>query len=145
MCKSCSSTQIMRDIALISRKIYTAGTNFTRPPVVTVATNLNSACVSTPEVILYLWNVISSWCHMLHAFILKTWIKSKNCLFAFPKLFKRKTCYSLKWCNTFNASNIWLSLEEKMIQNSRMVELKLHGSQNRIVDKRKRKLYNSIS
>ena len=33
----------MRDIALISRKIYTAGTNFTRPPVVTVATNLNSA------------------------------------------------------------------------------------------------------
>ena len=32
----------MRDIALISRKIYTAGTNFTRPLVVTVATNLNS-------------------------------------------------------------------------------------------------------
>ena len=27
---------------MISRKIYTAGTNFTRPPVVTVATNLNS-------------------------------------------------------------------------------------------------------
>ena len=41
MCKFCSSTQIMRDIALISRKIYTAGTNFTRPPVVMVATNLN--------------------------------------------------------------------------------------------------------
>ena len=34
--------QIMQGIALISRKIYTAGTNFTRPPVVTVATNLNS-------------------------------------------------------------------------------------------------------
>ena len=32
----------MRDIALFSRQIYTAGTNFTRPPVVTVATNLNS-------------------------------------------------------------------------------------------------------
>ena len=31
----------MRDIALISRKIYTAGKNFTRPPVVMVATNLN--------------------------------------------------------------------------------------------------------
>ena len=34
----------MQEIALISRKIYTAGTNFTRPPVVTVATNLNSVC-----------------------------------------------------------------------------------------------------
>ena len=42
MCKSCSSTQIMQDIALISRKIYTAGTNFTRLPVMTVAPNLNS-------------------------------------------------------------------------------------------------------
>ena len=34
--------QIMREIALFSGKIYTAGTNFTRLPVVTVATNLNS-------------------------------------------------------------------------------------------------------
>ena len=34
--------QIMREIALFSGKIYTAETNFTRPPVVTVATNLNS-------------------------------------------------------------------------------------------------------
>ena len=33
----------MGEIALFSGKIYTAGTNFTRPPVVTVATNLNSA------------------------------------------------------------------------------------------------------
>ena len=32
----------MREIALFSGKIYTAGTNFTRPLVVTVATNLNS-------------------------------------------------------------------------------------------------------
>ena len=32
----------MREIALFSGKIYTAGTNFTRPPVVMVATNLNS-------------------------------------------------------------------------------------------------------
>ena len=32
----------MLKIALFSGKIYTAGTNFTRPPVVTVATNLNS-------------------------------------------------------------------------------------------------------
>ena len=32
----------MREIALFSGKIYTAGTNFTRLPVVTVATNLNS-------------------------------------------------------------------------------------------------------
>ena len=38
-----SSTQIMREIALFSGKIYTAGTNFTRLPVATVATNLNSA------------------------------------------------------------------------------------------------------
>ena len=43
VCKSCSSMQIMQEIALFSGKIYTAGTNFTRPPVVTVATNLNSA------------------------------------------------------------------------------------------------------
>ena len=42
MCKSCSSTRIMQEISLFSGKIYTAGTNFTRPPVVTVATNLNS-------------------------------------------------------------------------------------------------------
>ena len=32
----------MREIALFSGKIYTTGTNFARPPVVTVATNLNS-------------------------------------------------------------------------------------------------------
>ena len=44
MCKSCISTKMMRGIALFSGKIYTAGTNFTRPPVVTVATNLNSEC-----------------------------------------------------------------------------------------------------
>ena len=43
VCKSWSSTQIMREIALFSGKIYTAGTNFTRPQVVTVATNLDSA------------------------------------------------------------------------------------------------------
>ena len=42
MWKSCSSTQIIREIALFSGKIYIAGTNFTQPPVVTVATNLNS-------------------------------------------------------------------------------------------------------
>ena len=39
---ACSSTQIKREIALFLGKIYTAGTNFTRPSVVTVATNLNS-------------------------------------------------------------------------------------------------------
>ena len=43
----------MRDIALISGKIYTAGKNFTRPPVVTVATNLNSV---------NLWGVIMNLC-----------------------------------------------------------------------------------
>ena len=32
----------MLEIVLNSRKIYTAGTNFTRPLVMTVATNLNS-------------------------------------------------------------------------------------------------------
>ena len=46
--KSCSSMQIMREIALFSGKIYTPQTNFTRPPVVTVATNLNSACPPLP-------------------------------------------------------------------------------------------------
>ena len=43
VCKSCSSKQIMQEITLFFGKIYTAGTNITRPPVVTVATNLNSA------------------------------------------------------------------------------------------------------
>ena len=33
----------MRVIALFFGKIYTPETNFTRPPVVTVATNINSA------------------------------------------------------------------------------------------------------
>ena len=43
MCKILTvSVQIMREITLFSEKIYTAGTNFTRPPVMTVATNLNS-------------------------------------------------------------------------------------------------------
>ena len=42
MCKSCSSTQILQEIGLFSKKFYTAGTNFTRPPVATVATNLKS-------------------------------------------------------------------------------------------------------
>ena len=42
MCKSCTYTHIMQEIALFSRIIYTVGKNFTRPPVVTVATNLNS-------------------------------------------------------------------------------------------------------
>ena len=42
LCKSCSFTQILREIALFSSKNYTVCTNFTRPPVVTVATNLNS-------------------------------------------------------------------------------------------------------
>ena len=37
----------MREIALFSRQIYTPETNFTRPPVVTVATNLNSASLSS--------------------------------------------------------------------------------------------------
>ena len=32
----------MREIALFFGKIYTAGTNFTQPPVMTAVTNLNS-------------------------------------------------------------------------------------------------------
>ena len=47
VCKSCSSTQIMLEIALFSEKIYTLGKKFTRPPVMTVATNLNSATTKT--------------------------------------------------------------------------------------------------
>ena len=39
----------MRKIALFSWKIYTASTNFTRPPVVTVATNLNSGLIQRAE------------------------------------------------------------------------------------------------
>ena len=42
----------MREIALFPRKIYTAGTNFTRPPVVTIATNLNSA---RPCLVIWWW------------------------------------------------------------------------------------------
>ena len=45
MCKSCSFMQIMGEIASFSGRVYTPGTNFTRPPVVTVATNLNSVLV----------------------------------------------------------------------------------------------------
>ena len=44
----------MREIALFSGKIYTAGTNFTRSPVVTVATNLNSG-----EIVDRIYNVLS--------------------------------------------------------------------------------------
>ena len=42
MCKACSFAQIMQEIALFSGQIYTAGTNFTRPLVAMVVTNLNS-------------------------------------------------------------------------------------------------------
>ena len=38
-----TSTQIMQNNALYSEKFYIAGTNFTRPPVATVVTFLNSA------------------------------------------------------------------------------------------------------
>ena len=53
MCKSCSSTQIIGEIALFSGKIYTTGTNFTRPLVATVATNLNSAMQKTQKALTY--------------------------------------------------------------------------------------------
>ena len=42
VCKSWSSTQIMQEFALFSVKNYTVGTHFTQPPVVMIATNLNS-------------------------------------------------------------------------------------------------------
>ena len=42
----------MQEIAFFSGKIYTAGTNFTRPPVMTVATNLDSVKVVTKVVAL---------------------------------------------------------------------------------------------
>ena len=65
-----SSTKIMRETALFSRNIYTPGTNFTRPPVVTVATNLNSGF----------------WPPKSKKFAIWTWTKkcpkpSKQCLF----------------------------------------------------------------
>ena len=53
MCKSCSSTQIIGEIALFSGKIYTAGTNFTPLLVATVATNLNSAMQKTQKALTY--------------------------------------------------------------------------------------------
>ena len=37
-------TQILQGYALFSGKIYTIGNIFTRPPVVTVATNFKSVC-----------------------------------------------------------------------------------------------------
>ena len=39
-----TSTLILQEHALFSGKIYTAGKFFTRPPVVTVATNFKSGC-----------------------------------------------------------------------------------------------------
>ena len=42
----------MQEIALFFGEIYTAGTNFTRPLVVTIATNLNSVKVVTKVVAL---------------------------------------------------------------------------------------------
>ena len=42
-CRSCTFTKILQESALLSQ-IYTDGTNFTRPPVATVVTNLNSGC-----------------------------------------------------------------------------------------------------
>ena len=52
-CKSCSFTQIIGENALFSGKIYTAGTNFTRPLVAAVATNLNSAMQKTQKALTY--------------------------------------------------------------------------------------------
>ena len=39
------STQVLHGNALFSGKLYTAGQNFTRPPVVTVVTNINSGSI----------------------------------------------------------------------------------------------------
>ena len=39
------STQVLHGNALFSGKIFTAGQNFTRPPVVTVVTNINSGSI----------------------------------------------------------------------------------------------------
>ena len=47
VCKFWTSTQIMQEKNVFSWKNYTAGQNFTRLPVVTVATNLNSAFTIT--------------------------------------------------------------------------------------------------
>ena len=56
-----TSTQILQENALYSGKIYTAGTIFTRPPVVTVATNLNSEGRENSRC-----DVINSFCWWLH-------------------------------------------------------------------------------
>ena len=39
------STQVLHGNGLFSGKLYTAGQNFTRPPVVTVVTNINSGSI----------------------------------------------------------------------------------------------------
>ena len=64
--------QIMREIALFSGKIYTAGTNFTRPPVVTVATNLNSDLTfeidykSFPLAVFFSGGALKDWSRCFH-------------------------------------------------------------------------------
>ena len=55
----------MQDIALISRKIYTAGTNFTRLPVVTVATILNSGFHQSAANQVNLCNLCEHWATLL--------------------------------------------------------------------------------
>ena len=42
-------TQSLKENALFSGKFYTVGNIFTRPPVVTVATNFKSECVRDEE------------------------------------------------------------------------------------------------
>ena len=63
-CISCTSPHVMQEITLFSRKIYTVGKNFTRPPVVTVPTNLNSGLVLSVCHFFALLELHSNWiCH----------------------------------------------------------------------------------
>ena len=53
------SLQICKEICcFLEKKIYTAGKHFTRPPVVTVAKNLNSDC-NTPIIMVIITTTIT--------------------------------------------------------------------------------------
>ena len=70
MCKSYTSTQVMYEIALFSEKNYTDGKNFTRLPVMTVATNLNPwGCLGFSIVLL----IIFTCQKVLLVFLLRWW------------------------------------------------------------------------
>ena len=84
----------MRKFALFFGNIYTAGTNFTRPPVLTVATNFNSGSVKTNTKHFGLFHAITkskrNHNHLVQSKCLP------NCLLIDSKSTRRKTSHSLQ-------------------------------------------------